>query len=380
MGAVNPGITMTKPASSLSRPFSLYLDCCRFLAAVMVVLSHFSPYGAIEAGSGRWWLSLGRESVVVFFVLSGFVIAYTTERKNPRLRDYCVARCTRIYSVALPLVLLGFAAAGLLVLSGLATLPQFYQLGKPWLYLPLHLLFMGELWTVSEPPPLLAPYWSLGYEVWYYVLFGAAFYLRGLRRIVAVGSLLLFVGPKLWLLLPVWLAGVAAYHWQKTFTIARPLALVGWIASLVLLAAFKAGDFDGTLRTLALAAWPFPGLPLKSADRFLADYVVCALVVLNFLCAKGAGFGALLRIEKPVRWLASYTFTLYLVHALVMQVWLIVYPHRRSDTIDVLSLVVVIVCATWLVGEVTEQRKSWFERVFVRMAARWPVGNRATAR
>ncbi|MGJ9417480.1 acyltransferase family protein [Massilia sp. CMS3.1] len=368
---------MAAPASSLSRSFSLYLDCCRFLAAVLVVVSHFLSYGAIAASSHHWWLDLGRESVIVFFVLSGFVIAYTTARKNTGLRDYCVARCTRIYSVALPVVLLGFAAAAVLVLTGHATLQHFYQLAKPWLYLPLHLLFMGELWTISEPPPLLAPYWSLGFEVWYYVLFGAAFYLRGPKRVLTVGSLLLFVGPKLWLLLPVWLAGVASYHWQKSHTIARPLAFAGWVVSLALLAAFKASDLDTTLRALAQAGWPFPGLPLKSADRFLADYVVCILVVLNFLCAQGAGFGALLRFERALRWLASYTFTLYLVHALVMRVWLTVYPHRQSNVADVAALVALIGAATWLIGQVTEHRKHWFEAVFVRLAARLPLGGRA---
>lgn len=368
---------MADPAPSLSRPFSLYLDCCRFLAAVLVVVSHLAPHGVIAAHPGHWWLRLGRESVIVFFVLSGFVIAYTTERKNTSLRDYCIARCTRIYSVALPVVLLGFGAAGVLVLAGEPMLPQFYPLLKPWLYLPLHLLFMGELWTISEVPPLLAPYWSLGYEVWYYVLFGAAFYLRGLRRLVAVGSLLLLVGPKLWLLLPVWLAGVATWHWQKSHTVARSLALAGWVMSLVLLAAFKASDLDVTLRALAQAGWPFPGLPLKNADRCLADYVVCILVVLNFLCAKNLAFHALLRVEKPVRALASYTFTLYLVHALVMQVWLIVYPHRQSNAVDVVLLVALIVAATWLIGQVTEQRKWWFERVFARIAARLPFANQA---
>ena len=379
MAAAKPGLTMANPASPLSRSFSLYLDCCRFLAAVLVVASHFPLFGIIAGGPGRWWLHLGRESVIVFFVLSGFVIAYTTERKNTSLRDYCIARCTRIYSVALPLLLLGFGAAGVLVLAGQATLPQSYPLMKPWLYLPLHLLFMGELWTIAETPPLLAPYWSLGYEVWYYVLFGAAFYLRGLRRVVVVGSLLLLVGPKLWLLLPVWLAGVATWHWQKSRTLSRPLALAGWVLSLALLAAFKANELDVTLRALAQASWPFPGLPLKSADRYLADYVVCILVVLNFLCAKSALFEVLLRFEKPVRSLASYTFTLYLVHALVMQVWLSVYPHRQSNAIDVLLLVVLVAAATWLVGQVTEQRKGWFEAVFARMAARLPLADRPGA-
>ncbi|MET0582109.1 MAG: hypothetical protein ABWZ08_09075, partial [Pseudoxanthomonas sp.] len=103
-----------------------------------------------------------------------------------------------------------------------------------------------------------------------------------------------------------------------------------------------------------------------------ADYVVCVLVVLNFLCAKSAGFGALLRIESPVRWLASYTFTLYLVHALVMKVWLTVVPHRPSNAVDVTLLVLLIAAATWLLGQVTEHRKEWFEAQFVRLAAQLP--------
>jgi peptidoglycan/LPS O-acetylase OafA/YrhL len=360
---------LTGPSSALPRPFSLYLDCCRFLAAALVVVSHFVPYGVVAPGFARWRPNLGRESVVVFFVLSGFVIAYTTEHKNAGLRGYCIARCTRIYSVALPLVLLGFAAAGVLVLSGHATLADYYQLGEPWLYLPLHLLFMGELWTVSEPPPLLAPYWSLGYEVWYYVLFGAAFYLRGTRRLVALGSLLLFVGPKLWLLLPVWVAGVFTYHWQKTHTMTRPLALFGWCATLALPAAFKASGLDASLRAFALSTWPWAGLPLKSADRYLADYLVCLLVVVNFLCAKRARFDVLLRVERPVRWVASYTFTLYLVHALVMRMWVSVYPHRASDAGELVMLVGSIAVATWVIGQVTEHRKGWFEGMFVRLAS-----------
>jgi peptidoglycan/LPS O-acetylase OafA/YrhL len=133
---------------------------------------------------------------------------------------------------------------------------------------------------------------------------------------------------------------------------------------------------DAALRAAALASWPFPGLPLKSADRFLADYLVCLLVLANFLCARSAGLEGLLRFERPIRSLASYTFTLYLMHALVMQVWLIVYPHRRSDGMDVALLLVVIVAATWVLGQLTEQRKKWFERVFLRMTAR----SQATAR
>jgi len=361
---------MAASSPSLARPLSLYLDCCRLLAAVLVVASHYGPYGVITRGADGWVPDLGREAVMVFFVLSGFVIAYTTEQKNQSLRAYCIARCTRIYSVALPVLLLSFLAAGALVSLGEADPSRFYQLAKPWLYFALHLLFMGELWTISETPPMLAPYWSLGFEVWYYVLFGAVYYLRGARRVIAAGTLLLFVGPKLWLLLPVWASGVLLYHWQKSHPMARRTALLGWLATMLLLAAFKLAGCDAALRELARESWPFPGLPLKSADRYLADYLVCLLVLVNFWCAKHAGFAALLRFERPIRALSSYTFTLYLVHALVMGLWLALYRHDPGSAVDIAALTGLIVLATWIVGQLTEHRKGWFQAGFERLAAR----------
>jgi len=361
----------------LARPLSLYLDCCRLLAAVLVVASHYGPYGVITRGANAWVPNLGREAVIVFFVLSGFVIAYSTEQKNPSLRAYAIARATRIYSVALPLLLLAFASAALLVWSGRVPERQLYEVAKPWLYIPLHLLFMGELWNISEPPPLLGPYWSLGYEVWYYVLFGALFYLRGARRILAAGAILLFVGPKLWLLLPVWASGVWLYRWQKGHVPARRAALLGWLASFVLLAAFKLSGSDVFLRMAARAHWPFPAVPLRSADRFLADYVVCLLVLANFWCARGLGFAGLLRCEGAIRGLASYTFTLYLVHALVMGLWLVLYRHDPGSAVDIAALSLMIVAATWVVGQVTERRKHWFGVGLERIAGVvWPAGAR----
>lgn len=361
---------MAASSPPLARPLSLYLDCCRLLAALLVVVSHYGPFGVITRGADAWVPDLGREAVMVFFVLSGFVIAYTTEQKNQSLRAYCLARCTRIYSVALPVLLLSFLGAGLLVALGEADTERFYQLAKPWLYLPLHLLFMGELWTISETPPLLAPYWSLGFEVWYYVLFGALFYLRGRRRLVVGGSLFLLLGPKLWLLLPVWASGVLLYRWQKTHTLARRPALLGWLATLVLLAAFKLSGLDTGLRELARATWPFPAVPLKSADRYLADYLVCLLVLANFWCARHAGFTRLLRFERPIRALSAYTFTLYLVHALVIGLWLGLYAHDPASGADVALLSVLIVLATWGLGQLTEHRRHWFQAGFERLAAR----------
>ena len=240
-------------------------------------------------------------------------------------------------------------------------------------YVPFHLLFLGQHWTLSEVPPYMEPYWSLNYEAWYYLLFGLACYLRGHRRTLLVALALLVMGYKLLLLLLVWLAGVWLCRSQRRSHPAPWLGIgtarAGWLASVLLLGAWLGLRLEDPLRLAAIAWWPFPSLPLGSADRFLGDYVVCAIVLLNFACARDAGFTALLRIAPAVRLLASYTFTLYLSHSIVIGVWLAVYPHGRGTVADLLGLAAAIVLVTIALGTITERRRDVYRAAFARLLA-----------
>ena len=346
----------------MNRSFSLYLDLARFAAAVLVVLTHYVQHGLFGADAAV--PMFGREAVMLFFVLSGYVIAYTTAEQKLTLKQYAIARTARIYSVAIPIVLLCFVLAALV--AGAADLPDAvtYQLHKPYLYLPLHFLFMGELWTLAETPPWLVQYWSLGYEVWYYVLFGVVFYLRGAKRLLLGALVLLVMGPKLWLLLPVWLAGVALYRYQKDLALSVTQARLGWLATILAMCAYKYAGLDFALRSLGIELWPFPSLRLGNADRYLADYAVCILVCLNFTLARQCAFGSLQAISVPIRALASHTFTLYLLHGPLIAVWALFYPHQVGSATDLLLLSAFIGVATWLVGFITEQRRDWYKNAF----------------
>lgn len=344
--------------------FSLYLDAVRFAAAVLVVISHFVQYAIIPASAAAYVPDMGREAVIIFFVLSGFVIMYTVEHKQASLRDYIIARCSRIYSVALPALLAAFAIATGVVMFTDVSIATSYQLAKAYIYIPFHLLFLGEFWNLSETPPWLAPYWSLGYEVWYYVLFATAFYFTGTKRVLATGLVLAMVGFKLWLLLPVWLSGVWLCRWMKTHAIAVTPARVGWLLSIAALCAYKLLDLDSQLRALGNAVWPFPGLVLGSADRYLADYVTGVIILANFMFARYAGFSSLLRVKAITRAMSSHTFTLYIVHGLVIMVWIHLVGHDASNPADILMLSLLIAAMTYLAGFVTERRKGSFERFF----------------
>lgn len=351
----------------MNKPFSLYLDLVRFMAAVLVVVAHYLHHGIVGGNVAMLMPDLGREAVIVFFVLSGFVIAYTTEQKKQSFRQYLVARMARIYSVALPILLLTLICAAIVTHFFGVHVDNGYVIDKAYVYLPFHLMFLGELWALSETPPWLAQYWSLGYEVWYYVLFAAAYYTRGCSRIIVTLMVFLLLGPKLWLLLPVWMTGVWIYHWQKEHAIRPTMARIGWCFSMLALAAYKTSGVEVYLRTLGNDIWPFQALHLGSADRFLSDYVVSVVIAASFLFARFADFKSLEFFSMPIRRCSAYTFTLYLVHGLIMGVWGAFYHHDANSVGDIAAITVLIAVATIVMGHFTEGKKDAFQRFFQRI-------------
>ena len=89
---------------SNDRPFSVYLDLVRFFAALLVYIYHSNNTFVIK--SGLPLSNYGHDSVIVFFVLSGFVIAFVTATKETTWQSYCASRIARVFSVALPAILL----------------------------------------------------------------------------------------------------------------------------------------------------------------------------------------------------------------------------------------------------------------------------------
>jgi peptidoglycan/LPS O-acetylase OafA/YrhL len=355
---------MTARANALDARFSLYLDLARACAALAVVVAHFRFFHILDDAQIAHVPDFGRVAVMAFFVLSGFVIAYSAEHKNLTARSYAVARAARLYSVALPVLILAFVLAT--SVHGLLDAPvdEAYQLRRPWLYMPFHLAFLGDVWHFVERPPWLIPYWSLDYEAWYYVLFGVFHFTRGRRRWLAAGAVLAFVGPRLWLLLPVWLSGVALYRLQGRLAFGPGIARAGWLLSVVLVGVWGWLDPEPYLRGVANAWWPFAGIRMGSADRVLADYAVMLLVLLNFACARQAGFDVLLRFARPIRFLAGHTFTLYLSHGIVIGLWQSLLPIERGAAYEIVAIGTAIAVVALALNPLTEALQRGLRRVF----------------
>ena len=341
-------------AGALDARFSLYLDLARACAALAVVVAHFGYFRIFDDAQIAHIPDFGREAVIAFFVLSGFVIAYSAEHKNLTAPSYVVARAARLYSVVLPVLALVFILATVVQDVLHVPIDDSYELRRPWLYVPFHLAFLGDAWSFVERPPWLIPYWSLDYEAWYYVLFGVVHFTKGRRRWLAAAAVLAVVGPRLWLLLPVWLSGVALYRLQGRLTFGPALARAGWMLSVVLIGLWGWFDPEPYLRDVANGLWPFAGIRMGSADRVLADYAVTLLVLLNFACARQARFDVLPRLARPIRFVAGHTFTLYLSHGIVIGLWQSLLPIERGAAHEILAIGTAIAVVALALNPLTE--------------------------
>jgi hypothetical protein len=236
---------MAQPNRPMSNTISICLDAVRFGAAVIVLLAHVAHERFGNQALG--FHAPGGDAVIVFFVLSGFVIAYVAETKENNLADFLSARFARLWSVLLPALVLTAAVELLCWRVDSSQREVFKFLATA--------TFTGELWFSDQTPLLNAPAWTLSFELWYYLLF-AAYIFVGRWRWLWVSLAVLVCGPKILLLLPVWVLGVVTYRHLGIAQRAIP-EWMGWLlflAPVAIYAFFKVVGFDDILeaRTGAL--------------------------------------------------------------------------------------------------------------------------------
>jgi peptidoglycan/LPS O-acetylase OafA/YrhL len=342
--------------------FSLYLDFVRFAAAVLVYLWHSNQRFISEAtipASGY-----GHSAVIVFFVLSGFVIAYVTDKKESNAAEYVASRVSRVYSVALPTVLLTV----LLDWCGRSLYPDIYLYPFDQFFLRIagSLLMLNEVWLISITSFSNVPYWSICYEWWYYVAFGLVTFLPTRLGVPLAVLLLLLLGPKIILLAPVWYAGVVLYRSKWLASLSRSSSVILVAASLAGILAFHHFEimYVSEAWTAALVGDALTH-ELAFSKRAFGDYILAALVFMNF-----AGMRVLLgqlgkpraSFARPIQFCAGFTFTLYLLHQPFMLFWVAVVRGSPASPWFWWTVTALTTLSIFCVGMATEQRRAGLRR------------------
>jgi peptidoglycan/LPS O-acetylase OafA/YrhL len=327
---------------------SRYLDVIRFGAATVVMAYHAWPI-FFPTHPLPW---PGHDAVVVFFVMSGFVIAYVVDRQRGGLLGYTLDRLTRLWSVAIPAVLI--ASLLRMVFGDIGVNDVAPAIGPAWEFLRNtlgNLFFIADGWGIYWQAPLNGPFWSLNYEAWYYTIFGAWVFTAPRWRWAVAGAVTLAAGPKLWLLMPCWLAGVVLYRAKPKLSQNRALAL--FLLSAAVYAAFFWFDVGIAIRSWMRLYWPETMDSLALSNRFVGDNICAIIVTLNFAAAANLGRYAqpLFWAERPVRACASLTLSIYLYH---MPLIALVYAGLGLHDWWALAIVGLLV---WGVGIVTEKNR-----------------------
>lgn len=326
-----------------------WLDLVRFIAAMVVLIGHYRAVSFVEYGlladgdkniiTQSFYLltRMGGEAVLMFFVLSGYFIMGRGIEKCRQgtfdIRKYSVDRFARIM---LPLV----SVLALLVAVN-------YQCGIRFSWLTI----VGNLFSLQGIlcGPAVGPLWSLSYEVWFYIMFGAVAWLilktqnetskhYAPRRWGGVICCVLVVWVSFTVFtelsahyLFIWCMGGLAYliqpkHRSRLMLI---LSLIG-IAVFVLLM-----EFAKESRSLDIM------IPIKIEIIEIVLAMFCCLFIRQ-LCMFPPKRQIAVKINKTGTYLAKFSYTLYLTHMVILQL-LIYLGMPQSADINIRTLVLYII-------------------------------------
>lgn len=330
----------------------------RFLLAVMVVVSHSALLGGpgIAAALKPW--GLGNIAVMVFFCLSGYIIAEALDAFYVRrIGGFLANRALRIippYLAALAVsvvVHLWLHDNGRLAFFDYDALPEGMFSEKNYLSNLLLIVVLYGLGHVGLEPdyPFVRYVWAVRVEVHFYLVYAFLFWLSNFRGGAAAWSARV---------MPAAFAVFSALSLVAIFTGARqlnyfsfsPYFMLG-VAMYMAIEKGSAGARLAAVASLALALLHFVNYVGKGSGFYVAG----PALLLALLCAaimplarKGGG-GRMRRID---RWLGDLSYPIYLNHYVVTIAALSLAPQRSPGTF--LLTVALCVAVSWAVAQSTE--------------------------
>jgi peptidoglycan/LPS O-acetylase OafA/YrhL len=261
-----------RPRVSASR--LAWLDALRGVAVLFVVFDHLSTH--VFSGPRQLitpWFDTGMYGVLVFFLVSGYIVPASLERKGSA-RRFWVGRFFRLY----PMWVFAIVVVIVLAIIGAAGLRGADQ--DPASSTLAHMLMLQDLLGIGDAVNVL---WTLSYEMAFYLLITSLFVVRAHRRsagfaasfamaAVALGGILpteALTGGRLSTLVVVLstaaaiVAGLAAVlAGRQRMKLAGAVLLAGTVLVLITL-----NSRAWVWESYAILAWMFTGTVICRAEQ-----------------------------------------------------------------------------------------------------------------
>jgi len=257
---------------------------------------------------------------MLFFMLSGFLMAYLhidQDFDRATVRTYAVRRCARVY----PMFVI---AAALLPLRDIL-------LGGAGVQRSAIVLFYVRQITLLDPG--VSIFWTIRVEIIFYAVFVAIWFLHGrLGSRLATVSLLLAAEAVL---------SASGFTYGGGFPGTARYFLFGVISALLFQAAPRPRRmFISALALLAFVALPcsFPQVAKAwtgaDIDPWHSNIVAAYYVALFSLLLRDRGWLQAFLASPPARWLGRNSYSVYLLHSLVIAGVFAIVGHRASHLIS----------------------------------------------
>ncbi|SEG91961.1 Peptidoglycan/LPS O-acetylase OafA/YrhL, contains acyltransferase and SGNH-hydrolase domains [Nonomuraea solani] len=348
-----------------------WLDALRGLAAVAVLAEHMLQ--AIMPSLRPYWCNLGIYGVMVFFLVSGYIIPVSLERRGD-LRAFWISRAFRLYPLYVAVIGLTLALAW--------WIPVRDAVPRDPSAVAAHATMLTDVVGVAT---VVDPMWTLSYEMVFYLVC-AAMYAAGVHTRGGVAALLfaggavlaglLLSGPPLtggWV---VW-ASTVAFALGLACVVARrgavPVTLALGIGAVALLFLSSRAPWFGA----AILAVMFAGAAVhrweREAGRLWPVGAAAVLVAVAPVWAPQAGwwwvqpdvwittlamaaatFAGVMavrerwRIPRSLVWLGMVSYSLYLTHVPVLKLLTALAGDLRTAPPPVQALVMTLTTAAIL--------------------------------
>jgi peptidoglycan/LPS O-acetylase OafA/YrhL len=345
----------------LTEGASVILDLIRGITAQLVVFGHgiafFGVFRVLHEPNFPWIQNIG---VLIFFILSGFLITYSTInkinfREGYRFKHFFIDRFSRIYTAFIPSII--FVLIVDLISQNIS--PAGYS----------HLdsfdtkTFTGNLFMLQDFPFMekitgvditsfgsARPFWTLAVEWWIYLFFGY-FMIKFIRERITVFSVIIMLVLSI---VPIyntldgrghglfvyWVFGAIVYfminhnmlkHVSKTVKIGLLLGFLG-------LAGVK-------------------GLMTANAYEPIFAFLLSCSLLLTIDLFREVKFSKI--TAKSIRVMANYSYTLYLVHYTILDFLKTHFGDKDPYLLLILGFVLSNLIS-FLIGYYTETRLTKF--------------------
>ncbi len=301
------------------------LNALRFIAASLVVVGHTSRVlDFFGVGSSPAWLNpeTGKLAVMLFFVLSGFLITYLllVERASAgeiSIHNFYLRRMLRIWPLYYLLV---FTAFLLLPKISFLEVPSWSIAQYHWW--PNFLLYATIFPNLASPIPYVSHLWSIGVEEQFYLVWPIVMkYVRGLTALLI--AIVIVYPATLWLVtfVPAAARGrVLVRLFEALFLFRVDCLVLGALAALALfhrVRAVLAVVYSRAAQIVVLAALGF--LYVCWVDLQFLTYEVYGLLFAVLILNVCSNPRSLVKLNQPVfESLGRVSYGIYMYHPLAV--------------------------------------------------------------